>query len=96
MPAAAKGRLRTNTVDKPWADAIRICVLEKKKGSPTNRLRTIADKTVSLAEEGDMEAIKEIGNRLDGKAKQQVDLGGDGLADLATAIMAARVRARGP
>lgn len=38
------------------------------------KLEQIADKLVELAAEGDMAAIAEVGNRLDGKAKQSLEL----------------------
>ena len=37
----------------------------------------IAEKLVELAMAGDMQAIKEFGDRVDGKAPQAVSLGGD-------------------
>lgn len=40
------------------------------------RLRRIADKVVTAAEEGDLQAAKEIADRLDGKpAQQQIHVG---------------------
>jgi hypothetical protein len=56
--------------DKPWAEALRIAV--SCQGSDgKRRLRNIAEKCVSAAENGDMQAMKEIGDRLDGKPKQE-------------------------
>ena len=43
--------------------------------SDGEQLRRIADKLLSLAESGDIQAMKEIGDRLDGKPSQQLDLG---------------------
>jgi hypothetical protein len=40
-------------------------------------LFTLADVTVGLALNGDMAAIREIADRLDGKAQQPVSVGGD-------------------
>lgn len=40
-------------------------------------LRLIAEKLIDLAVEGDMQAIKEIGDRVDGKAVQAIE-GTDG------------------
>ena len=40
-------------------------------------LEKIADQCVSEANKGNMAAIKEIGDRLDGKAAQSVELKGD-------------------
>jgi hypothetical protein len=42
------------------------------------KLREIADKIVAMAIEGDIQAIKEIANRLDGMVRQQVEVMGEG------------------
>lgn len=61
--------------DKPWREAIMLALKDKDP----KRLRKIADRLVDLAGEGDMGAIKEIGDRLDGKpAQQQIVTGEDG------------------
>jgi hypothetical protein len=54
--------------DKPWAAAVRRALLAEDG----KKLRAIAEKVVAKAVEGDMPAIKEIGERLDGKAIQPV------------------------
>jgi hypothetical protein len=70
------GRSGTNKgKDKPWAEALNIVVSSKVDGH--KRLRRIAEQCVSLAESGDMMAIKEIADRLDGKAHQSTDVQGD-------------------
>ncbi len=56
---------------KDWAAALRISVSETK-GDKT-KLRHIAEKVVELAIEGEMAAVKEIGDRLDGKPAQSVE-----------------------
>src|SRR6476661_7700062 len=48
--------------EKPFNDALRIAL----RGDPL-RLRRIADKLATLAEGGDLAAIKEIADRLDGR-----------------------------
>jgi hypothetical protein len=40
------------------------------EGVPTKKLNLVAEKLVDLAVEGDIQAIKEIGDRVDGKASQ--------------------------
>ena len=57
--------------DKAWSDAMRRAVSRESagKGSP-KWLHVIADRVVQLAAEGDMTAVKEIGDRLDGKPAQ--------------------------
>lgn len=45
-------------------------------GQPTKKLRLIARKLIDLAAAGDVPAIKEVNDRVDGKAPQAVDLSG--------------------
>lgn len=59
--------------NRPWSEAINRALLAEDG----KRLRTIAEKIVQLAEGGDVQALKEIGDRLDGKPAQQVQLSGD-------------------
>jgi len=54
--------------EKPFNDALRIAL----RGDPL-RLRRIADKLAALAEEGDLAAIRELADRLDGKPTQAID-----------------------
>jgi len=55
---------------KPFGDALRIAL----RGDPL-RLRRIAEKLAEKAEEGDLSAIRELADRLDGKPAPHV---GDG------------------
>ena len=73
---------RNATKNKEWADVLRRLSMRpvadpKNPGKERKRLEKIAETVLRLAEEGDMQAIKEIGDRLDGKPAQSVDLGGD-------------------
>ena len=54
--------------EKPFNDALRIAL----RGDP-HRLRRIADKLATLAEEGELGAIREVADRLDGKTAQVID-----------------------
>ena len=54
--------------EKPFNDALRIAL----RGDPL-RLRRIADKLATLAEQGDLGAIRELADRLDGKPAQVID-----------------------
>ena len=56
--------------EKPWRDALNVAL----KDGDGQALRRIAEKVVARAEAGEMDAITEIGNRLDGKPKQSMDL----------------------
>lgn len=81
--------------DRPWADALRLCAAEPTPDG-RKKLRALADKTFDLALDGNIEAIKEIGNRFDGRPKQQVDIEANVMLagqDPAT-VLAARRKAR--
>jgi hypothetical protein len=54
--------------EKPFNDALRIAL----RGDPL-RLRRIAEKLAEKAEEGDLAAIRELADRLDGKPAQAID-----------------------
>ena len=69
--AAPEGNTNSSSANRLWANTIRRAVAQ---GDP-ERLRRIAEKLLSMAEEGDIQAIKEIGDRVDGKPKQII--GGD-------------------
>lgn len=70
MPAAAKGRAAGKSA-KPWRDALRIAVNRDDPSDPKRKiLAALAEATVSAALAGDMAAVKEIADRLDGKAAQ--------------------------
>lgn len=57
--------------DKLWREALRRAVLKRVEGE--QRLDLIAEKVVKQAIDGDDKAYREIGDRLDGKATQQVE-----------------------
>ena len=60
--------------DKPFRDALRIELAAV--GEDSKALRGIARALIMAAQEGKMDAIKEIGDRMDGKVAQAV-IGGD-------------------
>jgi hypothetical protein len=45
-------------------------------GNDPRHLRAIARKLIEMAEGGDLQAIKEVGDRLDGKCAQVIERGG--------------------
>lgn len=59
---------------KPWRDAIDWVLANKKIGqvAKAQALRGIAEKLCEKALEGDIQAMKEIGDRLDGKSNQSI------------------------
>lgn len=50
--------------------------VDKGDGEPTKRITMIADKLVEKAAEGDIQAIKEVFDRTEGKAMQALELSG--------------------
>ena len=69
--------------DKIWPDAIRRAVNRYKQETDgegnvhkVKYLNVLADNVVRMAAEGDMQAMKEIGDRIDGKPTQtqQIDM----------------------
>jgi len=56
---------------KPWGDAINRALLANKG----KKLRALADRLIDRALEGDVAALKEVGDRVDGKVPQQLDHG---------------------
>lgn len=56
--------------DKPFRDALRKKIAEASEDP--RKLDRIADKLFALAEAGDVAAIKEVADRLDGKVPQAV------------------------
>jgi hypothetical protein len=60
--------------EKPFRDALRMALAEA--GEDHRALRIIAAKLIEKAQEGDMQAIKELADRTDGKVAQSI-IGGD-------------------
>lgn len=59
--------------DKIWTDALRMAVMQPSKAQPDKkRIQTIAEKCVDMAESGDLPAMKEVFDRIDGKPAQAI------------------------
>ena len=73
-------RTKGATGEKEWRDQIRKAVHELRKGDTgkVKTLRLLARKLVKRALDGDIAALKEIGDRLDGKPAQAVEVAGAG------------------
>ena len=67
------------SAQKLWADAIRTEALKlgSVPGEDRKKLNRLAVKLIEKALEGDVSAMREIGDRLDGKPAQQQILTGD-------------------
>lgn len=71
---------------KVWTAAIERA-LERRGSERGKAIDEIADKLLSLCMEGDLGALKELGDRLEGKPGQAVTVGGDSQNPLITAII---------
>lgn len=60
-----------------WQAAIRRALEAKSRREGIEALDKVAEALLKKAEEGDLEAIKVLGDRLDGKAAQQQIISGD-------------------
>lgn len=59
--------------NKPWQEAIRRALARAEDEGNYRSLNALADKLLDKASEGDMSAIRELGDRLDGKAQQDIN-----------------------
>lgn len=68
--------------DKPFRDALNLAI--KESHGDRLKLRAVAESLVEKAIAGDVSAIKEVADRLDGKVPQQQILTGDEDAPIRT------------
>ena len=73
MPVGAPLGNQNGKKNHPWSEAIQRALLAENG----KKLRAIADKIVQLAMDGDIQAIKELGDRVEGKPAQPVEHSGD-------------------
>jgi hypothetical protein len=62
---ANKGRI--------WRDAIHRALAKRARSDQVVALDELAEKLLTLADQGDLGALKELGDRLEGKAVQAVE-----------------------
>ena len=55
--------------NKPWTDALKRALL-RNEGKD---LEAIAQKVIEMAKDGDIQAIREVGDRVEGKAVQSLE-----------------------
>lgn len=77
MPGGRRPGRPIGSGDAPWRAALNLA-LKRTDQEGKIILNQVALKCVKLALEGDMQAIKEIGDRLDGKPAQSVTGEGGG------------------
>lgn len=77
MPGGAPTGNKNAIKGSPWRDAINRALAKRDEREKGRALANIAEKLLAAAEIGDVAALKELGDRLDGKAAQAVILAGD-------------------
>lgn len=85
MVAGAQPGNKNQSKAKPWADAIKRAIARREAGDGRD-LNALAEVLLDKAMDGDLPALKELGDRLDGKAAQSVMVSGDEDAPLVTRI----------
>ena len=64
-----KGNTNSSKNNRLWADTLKRALLQ----ADGNKIRAIADALIEKAASGDVSAIRELGDRVDGKPTQQID-----------------------
>ena len=75
MPFEKGNQLAANA--RKWRSAIDQALEARSKADQMECLRSIAGKLIDAAENGDQWAIKELGDRIDGKPAQSLTVGSD-------------------
>lgn len=63
---------------RPWAAAIKRALEKRSRFAQMEALDELAEKLLAQCDAGDMTALKELGDRLDGKPTQAVEHAGNG------------------
>lgn len=76
MPFAKgqSGNPSGRNVDRPWREALRSVLHVVDPITKKNKLGELAEKVVELALAGDVQAIREVAQRIDGMPQQQLDV----------------------
>lgn len=72
MPGGAPEGNKNATKNRPWAEALNRALLAEDG----KKLRSLAEKLIERAHNGDVTALKEIGDRVDGKVLQSIEHSG--------------------
>ena len=62
---------------KRWSMAIDRALEKRSRVDQVEALDALAEKLLALADEGDLGALKELGDRLEGKPSQMIGIGQD-------------------
>ena len=76
------GNTNAKKENRLWKETVHRVLVQ----NDAEKLRAAAEKLVELAVAGDVAALREVGDRLDGKAAQQIQLQGDADAPIVSRI----------
>jgi len=71
---------------KPWQAAINRALAKRSKVAEREALDDLAEKLLEKCDEGDLAALREMADRIEGRAAQSMTLSGDEDAPLITRI----------
>lgn len=71
------GQLGNRNAEKRQWNAAIYRALEKRGTSRLEALDNLAEKLLAKCDEGDMSALRELGDRIDGKAAQAINVSGE-------------------
>ena len=74
------------TKGRPWALAIERALSKRSAIGRKEALDELAESLLAKCDQGDMAALKELGDRLDGRPGQAIVLGGDPDAPIVTRV----------
>ena len=77
MPVGAPKGNKNATKGKPWQDAINRALARFGEGSYDGGLNKLADQLIEKCTEGDLPALKELGDRIEGRPAQTTVLEGN-------------------
>jgi hypothetical protein len=63
---------------RQWSEAVKRAIRAKYGKEWDESLQELAKQLVEAADKGDLAALKEVGDRIDGKPKQQIEASGEG------------------
>lgn len=78
---------------KKWQLAIERALANRSRSAGVEALDILAEKLLAACDEGDLQALKELGDRLDGKSAQSVALANEDDKPFVTKIVREIVRA---
>lgn len=83
-----------NTDGRLWRQAIRRALEKRSQSSKVEAMDALAEKLLAKCDEGDMAALKEFGDRIDGKPSQAVTVANPEGQEFVTKVVREIVRAK--